>query len=651
MLLSVLCEKLVRRLAEQQVVPGLFLTETAPDLDLLQKPVQSRSPFFLSLILSCLASVPGEGAEFIRAQLQTLLWKEVHVQGSFNYWLRDSEQTKTHPCPDDLDTTSCVYASFLKTCPEKVDGARLAEIVLLLTLVEEAEGGPYRTWIVKPEAEAVWKDVDLIVNANIAHMLRLCDVRLEGLDAYGVEKIFASLYDSVYYPLRSSVLYFLSRAQFPGTNQVLEEEIWKCIGSQSEPLPLLDQALLLSALLSVEAAWERVEPLMQDFLTRLEREEAFPARALYVEAIHAEVPFFAGSSALTVAMCLEVVARYSQIKAAKEKHVPEREEAEKLFLLEIQTRFDQRFASEAMRPELRERFVLLSKRILGDWRGQEIPLLPYRFHQMLGERAGAIDRECLVQLGMANVYGWMAYTVYDDILDDEGKPAFLSIANLCLREMTQIFTRFLPEHGLFQQLFVEILDGIDGANTWEVVHCRLIKGEQGYAWPPTVPPYGERDLLAQRSLGHGLGPLALLFAVGFERNAPEMQGLLQFFRHYLIARQLDDDAHDWDTDLLRGQVNCVASSLMYLAQERGMRVPWIHAESMAGLQELFWQEEIVKAAESMLQHVEMAEQFLQVIPLQHTDYFQKMLEPIRVSAERALAEHQKTRTFLEAYQA
>ncbi len=651
MLLSVLCEKLVGRLVAQQTAPGVFLTVTAPDLDLLQEPVQSVSPFFLSLILSCLTSVPGEGAELLRGQLQAFIWKEVNAHGSFNYWLRDSEQTKTHPCPDDLDTTSCVYAAFLKTCSDKVDGARLAEIVLLLTLVEEAEGGPYRTWIVKPEAEAVWKDVDLIVNANIAHMLRLCEVRLEGLDAYGVEKIFAGAFDSVYYPLRCSVLYFLSRAQFPGTNQVLEEEIWKVLVFQTEPLSLLDLALLLNGLLSVEASWERVEPLMLDFLTRLELEVEFPARALYVEAIHSEVPFFAGSSALTVAMCLEAVARYSQIKAAKEKRVPEREEAEKLFLLEIQTRFEQRFAFEAIRPELRERFVLLSKRVLGDWRGQEIPLLPFRFHQMLGEQAVAIDRECLVQLGMANVYGWMAYTVYDDILDDEGKPAFLSIANVCLREMTQVFTRFLPDHVLFQQLFVEILDGIDGANTWEVVHCRLTKGEQGYVWPTQIPLYGNYELLAQRSLGHGLGPLALLFAVGFERNAPEMQGLLQFFRHYLIARQLDDDAHDWDTDLLRGQVNCIASNLMQLAQQRGMEVPWIHMESMAGLQELFWQEEIVNVAESMLQHVEMAEQFLQAMPVQNKEYFLVMLEPIRVSARRALAEHEKTRRFLQTYQA
>lgn len=641
-------DRLVQRLKAEQSAPGVFFTQTAPDLDLLNQPVQSVSPFFLSLILNCLAGIPG--AEEVRSQLQVTLWKEVHAQGSFNYWLRDSEQTKTHPCPDDLDTTSCTYLSFLKTCPEKVDGARLAEIVLLLTLVEEAEGGPYRTWIVKPDADAVWKDVDLIVNANIATMLQACDVRLDGLDHYGAEKILTGDFQSVYYPLKPSVFYFLARAKFPGTQETLEREIRVLLEQGTDRLSILEWAMLMRALLEVSTSFDGLEPMMGLFLRRLESEELFSARAVYVEAIHSGVPFFAGSKALTIAMCLEALGSWMVILEKQHKKAPVREQQERDFLQEIERRFTQRYSSDDVRPELRERFQYLLKRVLGDWRGQEIPLLPYRFSQMLQTEYQVATREDLILLGMANVYGWMAYTVYDDILDDEGQPAFLSVANLCLRELAQIFTRFLFDHRSFQKLFVEIMDDIDAANTWEVVHCRLQASEEGFIWPAIIPSYGELELLSQRSFGHALGPIACMFLAGFDRNEKEMQAVMRFFKHYLIARQLDDDAHDWDTDLMGGQVNCVAANLLRIAEQRGGRITILHQGSMAGLQEIFWQEEILAVAHSMLQHVQMAEVFLQHVPLVNVSFFYKMLEPIRASAQRALVEHAKTKDFLDVYQ-
>src|SRR4030095_7089120 len=88
---------------------------------------------------------------------------------SWNYWQRNSHEAKELPYPDDLDVTFCALAALSHYDKKLISGDVFAYIVQLLTATEKKEGGPYRTWLVAKNAPAVWRDVDLAVNSNIAY--------------------------------------------------------------------------------------------------------------------------------------------------------------------------------------------------------------------------------------------------------------------------------------------------------------------------------------------------------------------------------------------------------------------------------------------------------------------------------------------------
>src|SRR5207302_1646631 len=104
-----------------------------------------------------------------------------------------------------------------------------------------------------------------------------------------------------------------------------------------------------------------------------------------------------------------------------------------------------------------------------------------------------------------------------------------------------------------------------------------------------IPDYKNYKQLAQKSLGHGLGPFAVLFSLGYRKNSPEIKNLLLFFTHYLIARQLNDDAHDWEKDLQLGHINAVCALIVkrYQTKEH-LSLPY--DQVVPQLQQVFWDE-------------------------------------------------------------
>src|SRR5438876_3918375 len=116
------------------------------------------------------------------------------------------------PYPDDLDDTFCALSALRLHDPDLVNEAALGRVVHLLVALETQVGGPYRTWIAPEDAPAVWRDVDLAVNANIAYFLRLTGTTLPGLTAIMEQGIMAKTLSSPYYPSLYPVAYFVARA-------------------------------------------------------------------------------------------------------------------------------------------------------------------------------------------------------------------------------------------------------------------------------------------------------------------------------------------------------------------------------------------------------------------------------------------------------
>jgi hypothetical protein len=644
-----------RFLEEEQRSRGNFLNYTSSDPNSFRNAYACESVFSTALILSCLNGLKDR-TEFrgIRDKAARFLLGQRSEHWTFNYWDRESKDFGSMPYPDDLDDTSCALAALHGYDPGLIDGEALARFVTVLTALEEREGGPYRTWTVSGDADPVWRDVDLAVNGNVAHFLSLYDVALPEIDRFIEESIERGSYSSPYYPDEFPVIYFLSRAYRGNSAERMAARLLerrKKSGMWGDPLRT---ALAVSALLNLGVSVSEVSEGVRNLADR--PEEAFRPYPFYV-GINPKgdrKAYYAGAASLTVSFCLEALGKYLEKggyrsgKTAVPVRMSGRQTVRDHVVREVQKKF------LSLSGELKSRSIsLLDKTVEKDEDGQ-ILLLPYFFQQALGGRGKNIPRPFVVSLGLANAYGWMAYTVYDDFLDGEGDPGLLPLANVCLRELSLVFAGLFPSQSGFRSLFRETLDRLDYANCWETVHARCRVADGVLTLPETLPDYGDYAFLADRSLGHALGPMAIWEFLGYSKRSAEWRHTLGFFRHVLAARQLNDDAHDWESDLKRGILSSVATDILRRWRsgrdpETSVTIDFRNPEALSVLQEVCWNEAMPDVCGAVLAHAEKAERHLGKLGLSQGWLLQDIVGSVKGVAEKALKEREQTLRFLEAY--
>jgi hypothetical protein len=300
--------------------------------------------------------------------------------------------------------------------------------------------------------------------------------------------------------------------------------------------------------------------------------------------------------------------------------------------------------------EMAEKFSAIKKKILKGDGAKRITLLPHYFYKSL--RAGkSIDEKVIVDLCAAGLYGLAAYTIYDDFLDGEGNPKFLSLANVCLRELTSIYGDIFSKDKKFQGFFRSTMDRIDAANAWETNNCRArISGSQMMI-PERLPDYGNMEKLADNSIGYVLGPTAVLYLNTGNMESSEIKNLMAFFENYIIARQLNDDAHDWENDLRNGQLSPVAVLVLekYLKRHKNMKELNLKKETKE-LQRIFWHGVIREICNKAIQHIKKARKNLGTIAdVKDKSIFETMLASVEKSAREALTEQKEMLDFLKEY--
>lgn len=636
-------------LATWQQKDGSYLSLSSPNPKNFDKALEYHSLFSTALILSCLNNL-NENPEIklIKKGCADFLLSQKSKHWSFNYWARDSKEAKLKPYPDDLDDTFCALSALCGFDSNIVDGTALANVVTLLTATEAKVGGPYRSWLVPETAQQVWKDIDLAVNSNIAFFLSLNDINLPNLNHFIETNIEKGNFESVYYPSTYPVIYFISRFYRGKHSGNIAKTLLAEVRDNQKDNPL-NTALAISSLLNfdtpISALESKIAHLIAGRNQKLWRPYGFCIDPQIVGVAH-----YSGSSALTTAFCLEALAKFLKVVENQEvkgdsiqsiNNKKELNQINNIIIKNVEKRLlslNEEFKSPALKS--------LHATLKADSKKQ-ITLLPYFFKLSLGERGKNISKELLVKLGTANLFGWLAYTIYDNFLDEEGDPKYLSIANVALRELTIIFNGILP-NTQFAKFFHKIMDQLDSANSWEVTHCRatILDGKLNLK-NFTIPDYGDFSKLAERSIGHALTPVAILFALGFNEQSREVRSLLQFFKHYLIARQLNDDAHDWGKDLKMGHVNAVGALLLKKYNPKTN----INLSSLVpDLQELFWYEAVRDVSDHVLENTKMARKFLlqcSVIPDQ--SMAAQLLEKYEKGAELALQEQDNTIKFLKSY--
>lgn len=638
-------------LHSQQQRDGSFISLSSPHRLNFQKAHSFHSPFATALILSSLntleetpvlKTIKQKAASFILTQ-KSDIW-------SFNYWARGSEEAKIMPYPDDLDDTFCALSALFQYDPKLIDGKALAKIVMLLTATEEKEGGPYRTWLVKENASNVWKDIDVAVNSNIAHFLSLQKIELPNLNTF-IESRMSNNLNSPYYPTVFPLIYSISRFYKGGKSEQLIQMLSNKENSSVYMNDPLNNALYISSMLNFQVDPESVGTNIVDLL-HMQTNDFWKASGFCIDPARKGKTYYAGSPALTTAFCLEAIAKYlkirkTQVSTGTKKIDLKATQIRKQVLAHVNKRF--RRLPKEVSTQAENMLAMITKM---DEKNQ-ITLLPYFFALSLGKQSKSLSEKLLISLGTANTYGWIAYTIYDNFWDEEGDPKTLAIANIALRELTEIFKAILSNNTAFHTLFQSIMDGIEWSNTWEVIDCRIrLHRKHADLQSIHLPNFGKYEVLAQKSLGHALGPVAILFLLGYKKDSPQIKHLLSFFTHYLIARQLNDDAHDWQKDFMMGHVTPVVALLLRMFQKnyatKKTKLPL--SVLVTRLREIFWYEVIVEICSTIQTHIRLARKHLYAIPMiTSPQVFEGILRSLERAAQEALAEREKTIEFIDAY--
>ena len=595
----------IQRLTELQLDDGSFFLPSK----------YGPSPFPTALILSSLNTLPNNPlliASRYKANQYLLSQRNEHWQ-----WNYDSGQASSPSrYPNDLDDTFSALAAIQGYDPNGLPAAALAEVALLLTTFEQEIGGPYRTWIVPSGTDSVWQDVELAVNSNIAYFLSLRAVKLPKLIALIERAILTKQFDSTYYPGQDYSIYSICRWYSGPQALLLQEHLLSRLPTIAKA-GLVPASQLLSSLLRLGTSRPTLQSLA-DFIL----DSAWTAEPTYLEAWQAEKPVYVGSEALTTAFCLEALQLYLTETPKKDcyrRTVPRYKPFSKSITAPLRR--------QIRRTRKTEQHVPISS-------------LPTLTKQAIGSSARYLPKGLVQNLSAALFFGWATYTLADDLLDHQSSVELLPMMMWFARETSFHFGNCLIDSPYFASEVARCLDLQDEANTWEIQVCRTVPGCK-LAFP--LPNYGEYEKLAERSIGYWLGAAGIACACQF--STAELSNLRQFFCHMNIARQLNDDAHDWESDLRQGHLSSVVTLLL---KKHGPTTTSIEV-FVDELQRLFWLEVITIITEEIQRQSNLARNALATVSLEFPDYLLQLLIPAEEGAKRAIYERQQTLEFLAHY--
>lgn len=512
-------------------------------------------------------------------------------QWTWNYWERGSG---SRPYPDDLDDTACAVVGLLANDPSCIDAAGQALLARALISCETQPGGPYRTWVTSLN-DIAWRDVDVVVNANIGGMLDVLGVHSRPLETYISQCIESGELQSPYYVGSVPSLYFIARwyrgPQLPRLRQLI-------IAESHTARSAMHRAMLVTAACATDC-WTQLPTGYVSALLAMQHDGAWPAKALYYEPPQGGSQQYAGSPELTTAFAIEALSSWLAIKPATKSKPPV--QASSLRAIHQQA------VKQMVRSDVADAAGIMAR--------------------SLGEN---VSKLVLRRLNTASRNGWVAYTRYDALLD-EHDASQLGVANSAMRQALRYYQQALPNNKVYAGYIESVFSTMDAANMWEITHARS-------AHKP--PDYKQYRQLAQRSWGHVLAPTGVLLAVGFELHSKEVRMFHGYMRHYIIARQLVDDAHDWQDDLAHGRMTSVVTMLLVDCA----------SASMFEMQQHYWNTTILAVNTLIRHHVQQARRYLaQCDYLIDTAQYLSWLQGLERVCDRAEVGIQQTQLFITAF--
>ena len=513
----------------------------------------------------------------------------------------------------DLYEVFAVLNALWQYNPTLITGEHLTSMVQRLITSEVSVGGPYFSN----------GAIAITANSQIAIFMRLVAKPLPKVDAFLADVITAGRFDDT--ELTSfGLLYMLATAR--GSQKLTQyvAQRWR----QAQWQTPLRQAIALTILKDKVPSAETKTALTA--LCKKQHSDGFWDGESLVKKRDAKLR----SRFTTTALITSVLINYQQAQV-------------KAPFLDLQRKHriiarSARQAFSAYAEPLRSSALAVVNQVCQADKNFEITLLPYFFARAM-KTPPPLTHQQFTTLGLASIYGWMAYTIYDSFLDGEGRPAQLPVANIAMRASQSCFREALPDQDLFQHYVSNVFSAMDEANAWEVSHCRFTV-QAGKVGIGRLPRYGNRAMLASRSFAHALTPMAVLAKHFVSPGSAQARLIESAFRHYLIARQLNDDMYDWLEDMQSGQATYVATAIL-----RDMRVKpgAYHLRSLLpAMQKHFRHTTMPQICQRILWHIDMSRhKFVKSKLLRTKNDIYVLLDNLELSVRNSLDTQSKAHTF------
>lgn len=629
-------------LADSQKKDGSFDSMSSSSIDNFDGARKYQTIFANGLILLCLNYFSGEKAERVRSKLADFLYKQKSANWLYGYWVRDSQQSRQLAVPMDMDDTFVVLGALLSHNQNIFKPRDYAQITSILTDLEVQEGGPYRTWWVDDKFDKKWLDVDVAVNANIAYFLYLNEINLPNLSKFFDEAIDGWQLKSKYYPNEYSTIYYLSRFYDGNGKQKIISWLKRKKKKNGSWGNSLNTALAILSLINLGTK-DSVSINSIERLLSSQKEGIWPACGFCLDPMIDQKKYYSGSPALTTAFCLLSLKKYLDSKFNKNNISGSKKTPE---ISRLKGRY-KKIISLAKKEFgkltgcLRRDCNRFLKEMIKKDEDGEIVLLPLVVATSLSEK---IDQKKVTDLCLASLYGWMAYTLYDDFLDEESEGWMLPVANVCMNRLSCVYSNLKNEE--IYRWYCRLIDQMEQANSWEINNAR-IKGRTRVD-AKKVPSFGDLQVIANKSIGHSLGGLASMILAGCK--PADIENMYDFFHNYLVARQLNDDAHDWENDLKRGQINAVgAMTLRDFFRQTGRRY-FLYVRDIDKIRLIFWNKTMNKVSKKIFLANKKARQAIgRVKTIEDNEFYLNRLARLDASAQMAIDESGKVKEFIDNY--
>ncbi len=529
--------------------------------------------------------------------------------------------TKDWILSQDLLTVFCVLDALQRYDKTFIPGSYLAYALHRLVGSEIAPGGPYASGAVQ---------LDPVANIFIARFLSQHDVELPNLHKYLDDLVVRNDYpnDAI---TPDGFRYLLASTVSPSSKLQLLDELQK---QPHTGISAQQAALRITSIYRFSNTFTLCD-LVTSLREILIHKSSWKAERLYAVNLQSEP-----NQILTIAIILEALSL--QLASTK---------------IDVTVADTELQAHQAVLQMTKKQLSTLPTPLnitgLKVWdqmrradRNHEIVLMPRFFASSLKQRP-QLTEDCLQQLGAANFFCWISTIIYDDFIDEEGDPELLPLANVTHRLSLDTYRQTLPDHPELHDYIVKMYTTIDCANAWEIANTRApIKSDSISL--ASLPYYGNRVVLADRAFGHAIGAM-LLARLSGRVTKKQVYKIERALQHYLIARQLNDDLHDWRKDLRAGQLSTVVTDLLRDANVGPGNYKL--AKLVARLEVHFFNHGLKKVCTQLIGHVAKCRAALASSHLMaETGGFITLLNDLEASALEAIEVQANEQAFLQSYQ-